>query len=151
MTDLLLSPTPSITIEDAQGNKTEYKFGRLSTNAVFNFIEILKKVGLSHAIASISNIYKDLQNPAIAAGVDEQAALLLAARISELLVDLTDAEDEIAKFGAGVLGMTPEEFKEMPITFTVLFLQRLFNHPDIQVFTKMVSAMVAKTPAAKAN
>lgn len=147
MSDILLTATPSIFLEDANGQKKEYKLGRLSTGTVFAFMSILKKIGLQHAVANIVKIYEEAQKSETQAGED----LTIVYLVANLVTDLTEAEEEITKFGASVLGITSDEFKDLPIGFAVLFIQKLFVHPDIKVFMKTVSEMIRVTPMSKAN
>jgi|SRR5690625_2598469 len=100
---------------------SEYKMRDLKTGDIYKMSRILKKMNI--------NLNDIDENTTM-----EQAGVQFIQKIFE---NLHLAEDEMNEFLAELIGITPKEFSELPITKTIEIFNQFMKQKDIVAFLKL--------------
>lgn len=135
MTNVLLKKTPTIELDGEQ-----YELPRLSTNLAFKVIKSINDIGLDKVLKLAAAYQGQIDD-----GKNEQEAIVLVG--GAFLSEFATMQPTIQGLLATFLGVEYEEAGELPITVYPLLLKEIKNHPDLEVFLKLVKAMAKNKTA----
>lgn len=106
----------------AKQTKSNYTVRKLKTKDIFKMSKILKKLNLKFDVKS---------------GISQEQ--LGAEMITQLLGNLSNAEEEVNEFIGELVGVTGEEFSELEIEDTLDIINQFKNMEGISGFLKLAN------------